>query len=99
MVNTNPQDLAKEIYLFNDDKHPFEARWDGQDYRIEKQPIVVKLGVALHWQGTRKDSNLRIEEVPAEEIAKRIPANPLEENNRGEAFAGLKRTRKRASGE
>lgn len=88
------------IYLYNDDKTPFEARWDGKDYVIDKEPIEIEQGIAEHWSNLYPAANLRIEEVPQEVIEKRQPLNPLEDNNRGEAFAALKKPqRRKASGE
>lgn len=91
--------LEKMIYLYNDAKEPFEARWDGIDYTIDREPLEITRGVAEHWQSEYKDAQLRMEDVPAEVIEKRRPANPFEANDRGAAFEGLKRTRKKASGE
>lgn len=85
--------LEKMIYLYNDAKQPFEARWDGVDYTIDKEPLEITRGVAEHWMNVHKDAQLRIEDVPAEVIEKRRPANPLEENDRGQAFAELKKPR------
>lgn len=92
-------DLAKLVNVFNDAREAFEARWDGVDYRITKEPVQVNLGVFQHWQKIYPDAKIRYEEISAEEIAKRQPKNPLESNERGEAFAGLKRPRRKASGE
>lgn len=92
--------LNQMIYLYNDSKEPFEARWDGVDYKISKEPLEIQRGVAEHWQNVHKDASLRVEDVPQEVIDKRKPVNPLEDNDRGKAFAELKRPgRRKASGE
>lgn len=89
-------DLAKHVHVYSD--NPIIARWDGKEYRIgNREPVEVKLGVAEHWKGIHK--GIRIEEIPAEVIEQRIPQNPIEENNRGEAFQELKNTKKRKKGD
>lgn len=76
----------------------FTARWDGINYEIGKQPVEVELGVLEHWQKTHKGMEFTVKELTQEEIESRQPVNPLEENDRGQAFSTLKR-RRRASGE
>lgn len=93
--------LSQNIYLYNDAAEAFTGRWDGVDYTIEREPLEIARGVAEHWQRAHKDAQLRIEDVPEEVIEKRAVKNPLEDNDRGTAFAGLKRPgrRPKASGE
>lgn len=89
-----------KIYLYNDAKEPFTGRWDGVDYTIDKEPLEIHKGIAKHWQEVHRDAQLRIEDIPQEEIEKRKPVNPLEDNDRGTAFSALKRPgRKKAVGE
>lgn len=83
-------DLAKHVHVYSD--NPIIARWDGKEYRLGSEPVEVPLGVAIHWQGVHK--GIRYEDIPPEVIEQRIPENPLEENDRGEAFAELKRKKK-----
>lgn len=78
----------KNIYLINDGE-PITALWDGKEYELGKEPVEVRRGVAEHWISVHGEQ-LRIEELPAEIIEQRKPSNPLEDNNRGQAFAGLK---------
>lgn len=80
--------LDQNIHLYNDGK-PFTARWDGKDYELGKKPTELKRGIAEHWIGIYKDAKLRIEDIPAAVIEQRKPANPLEANDRGKAFAAL----------
>lgn len=87
------------IYLYNDASEPFKGRWDGVDYVIDKEPLEIHRGVAEHWQNVHKNAQLRIEEIPPEVVEKRKPENPLEANDRGAAFAALKKPRKKASDE
>lgn len=86
-------DLAKVVYLYNDSE-PFSAKWDGKEYTLSKDPTEIQLGVAQHWQNRFKGAALRIEEIPTAEIERRRPTNPLEDNDRGEAFAGVRKRRK-----
>lgn len=80
--------LDKNIHLYNDGE-PLTAMWDGKEYELGKEPLEVRRGIAEHWIGVHGEQ-LRIEELPAEVIEQRTPANPLEDNNRGAAFADLK---------
>lgn len=83
-------DLAKHVYVYSD--NPVTARWDGKEYFLGSEPVEVPKGVAIHWKERIKW--IRYEEIPPEVIEQRIPENPLEENDRGEAFAELKRKKK-----
>jgi len=92
-------DLAKMIYLYNDSA-PITAKWDGKEYELTSNPVEVQLGIAEHWVKRFPNAQLRIEDVPTEVIEKRKPVNPLESNDRGTAFAELKRPgRRKASDE
>lgn len=91
-------DLERMIYLYNDSE-PITAIWDGKEYELGKEPVEIEQGVATHWQDRYPDAKLRIEDVPQAVIQQRIPVNPLEVADRGEAFAAIKRPRKKASGE
>jgi hypothetical protein len=79
--------LDKNVLVFSDD--PCTAIWDGKDYELGAEPVEVKRGIAEHWSALHPD--IRIEELPTELIEQRTPENPLEQNNRGGAFPGLKK--------
>lgn len=93
------QDLEQKVMVYNESED-ITVRWDGREYDLSGDPITIERGIAEHWQARHPEVQLRIEELSAAEIERRTPVNPLEVNDRGEAFAGLKRTgRRRASGE
>lgn len=77
--------LDKNVHVYRDDGIVL-VMWDGKEYELSKEPVEVKRGVAEHWQGLH---DIRIEEVPEGVIEQRTPVNPLEQNNRGKAFARL----------
>lgn len=78
------------IYLYNDSE-PFTAKWDGVEHILSHEPVKVEKGVAEHWMLRYPDAQLRIEEIESETIEPRSIVNPLESNDRGEAFAAIKR--------
>lgn len=83
-----------QVYLVNDDRKTFEGMWDGKTITIkskEKEEMIK--GLAEHFVRKHGEHKLSIKELTPEEIKKRIPENPLEENDRGEAFAQLKKKR------
>lgn len=86
-------ELEQRINLIND-SDPFTAMWDGKVYWLTAEPLEVEKGIAEHWQQRHPEAKLRIEEIAASQIERRDPVNPLEANDRGEAFASIKRTRK-----
>lgn len=83
-------ELEQTIHLIND-SDPFTAMWDGKVYWLTSDPLEVEKGIAEHWQQRHPEASLRIELIAASEIDRRDPINPLEANDRGEAFAGIKR--------
>jgi len=85
-------DLGKNVRVYSD--NPILAKWDGNQYRLGKDPVEVKLGVALHWQ--ERHRGIRIEDIPPEVIEQRIPQNPLEDAGRGEAFPELKKKKRKS---
>lgn len=91
-------ELEQRINLINDSE-PFTAMWDGKEYILTDEPLEVEKGIAEHWQQRHPEAILRIESIAAEEVERRDPTNPLEANDRGEAFAGIKRTRKKSNEE
>lgn len=82
--------MDKHVHVYSD--NPALARWDGKEYRLGSEPVEVKRGIAEHWKGVHK--GIHIKELPAEVIEQRVPENPLEQNNRGTAFAELKKGKK-----
>lgn len=89
-------ELGRLVYVYSEE--PAEAAWDGKQYELGGEGVKVKYGVAIHWQNTL--NCLRIEDIPTTEPAEREIVNPLEANDRGAAFSGLKRPgRRKASGE
>lgn len=89
------------IHLIND-SHPITVKWDGKEYELTKEPLPIEKGVAEHWMKQNPEAKLRVEEIAKTAAESRTPANPLEENNRGETFSALKKPRgqrAKASGE
>jgi hypothetical protein len=85
----NQQELEREVHV----TAPIVGRWDGKDVDFTKG-VTIKYGLLVHFQNLHKDAEFKVEEVrPSVRDPKEI-VNPLEANDRGEAFAGLKRTRK-----
>lgn len=74
------------------------AAWDGKSYDLSKG-VNIALGVAEFWRDANSSVIFAIEEVASTPIPNRSIENPLEANDRGEAFAGLKRGRKPKEGE
>jgi hypothetical protein len=88
-------ELGTLVYVYNDAKEPLTARWDGKDYTLTTEPTRVQYGVVEHWNKVHK-VQLRVETVPPEEIAVKPIVNPLEDNDRGEAFSAIKRRGRKA---
>ena len=85
------EELSNYVYVTS--REPFTAMWDGKEYDIDDSPIMVKKGIAIHWESVH-DAELDMKEVTPEEVEEIGRKNPLEENDRGESFVGLKRGRK-----
>jgi hypothetical protein len=91
--------LERMIHLYNDDNETFTGRWDGRNIEIESGSYAeVQAGIAEHFISRHPDAKLRVEEIAGAAIEPRTPVNPLEQSDRGEAFAAVRR-RKKASGE
>lgn len=88
-------ELAKLVNVFNDGEE-LTARWDGKDYTLGSEPVIIARGVAEHWKGVHAGAQLRVEEVTPEQIEAITPVNPLIDNDRGQAFAGLQKPEKPA---
>jgi len=90
MVNfPTTAELSHEVYV----TAPITAQWDGKEYDLSK-PVKLIYGIVYHWQQSYPDVEFSVSDVPKSEIAARQVMNPLEDNDRGEAFASLKRVRK-----
>lgn len=90
-------DLSRMIHLYNDDTETFNGQWDGQVVTIESgEYSEMQAGIAEHFIGRNPETQLRVEEVASETIEPRSPVNPLEQTDRGEAFAAVKRRKKEA---
>ncbi|MBB6731888.1 hypothetical protein [Cohnella zeiphila] len=92
--NVDPKWLEEEVYVTAQD--PVTLRFGGIDYEINGKPTMLKRGVAYHWQ--QQGHDVQTSDVPQSEIEARIVSNPLEENDRGEAFPGLKKRGRPAKG-
>lgn len=66
--------------------------WDGSEYDLSgKNTVQINRGVAEVWKESYPDAGITIEKVEAKQSrSSRTPQDPLEENNRGSAFADLK---------
>lgn len=80
------EELARIVHVTAE----FTAKWDGKDFDMSKG-ITVPYGVVLHYQILHPDIEFMTTEVTPKETPVREIVNPLEENDRGEAFAGLKK--------
>lgn len=87
------EDYAKLVYVTHDTE--FKGLWDGKEVIIHSEPIKLKLGIVRHFE--LSGVTFTVSDVPKEDIARKIPENPLQEV-KGEAFAGLKRGRKPKGG-
>lgn len=88
------EELARIVHVTADKT----IRWDGKDIDLSTGR-ELPYGVLLHYQGTDPDITFTVKEVTPSEIAAREIVNPLEENDRGEAFAGLKKRGRPAQGD
>lgn len=70
------------------------AMFGGKEYDLSKG-VNVPYGMVYHWENSHKDVIFTYEDVKDTPLPPRDRENPLEENDRGEAFAGLKRRRTR----
>jgi hypothetical protein len=67
--------------------------WDSVEYDLSgKNTVQVKRGVAEVWKESYPDAGISYEKVETKQSrASRTPQDPLEDNNRGTAFADLKK--------
>lgn len=77
-------------------KADFTGHWDGKELDFSKG-ITVQRGIVHHYE--KQGIQFELSDVPKQERDARAIVNPLEENDRGEAFAGLKRKPKPKDGE
>ncbi|MET3699350.1 hypothetical protein SAMN05877753_10211 [Bacillus oleivorans] len=76
------------IVELHNNGNQFKSMWDSKEVKINKgKHIKVVYGLALHFQ--EQDPDLEIKFIEPEPVEPREPENPLEENNRGEAFSEL----------
>lgn len=66
------------------------ATWDGSEHDLSKG-VNVAYGVAHHWAKQFPDVTFNVKDIKQPTRAEKEVINPLEANDRGEAFAGLKR--------
>jgi hypothetical protein len=84
--------LERMVELHNDGEETFEGRWDGKDVVIEPgESSEIMAGVAEHFKERHPDAELRVEEILPGMTAARNPVNPLQQTDRGEAFAAVKK--------
>lgn len=87
------EEMAKPVHV----TAQLTAKWDGKEYDLRKGANVAT-GTVEHWQSVFPTVKFNIEEIPQTPIVAREIENPLEEHNRGTAFAGLKKGRKPQGG-
>lgn len=83
--NLTREQLSRNVRVTAD----ITARWDGKEYDL-RNGVVVKYGVFASWRESHKGVEFTVSEVEDPTIDSREIKNPLEENDRGESFAGLK---------
>lgn len=82
----NSKGLEREVHV----TAPIVGRWDGKDVDLT-EGLTIKVGLLQHFQNVHKGIEFQVEDVkPSVRDSKEI-VNPLEENDRGEAFAALKK--------
>lgn len=77
-------DLTKPVNV----KADITAVWDSKTYDLS-QGVQVKYGVVVAWESIYKGVEFYVTDIGEEEIQSREIKNPLEENDRGSAFASL----------
>ncbi len=84
------EELEREVVV----KAELVSQWDGKEVDLRAGKTILN-GLLVHFQDAFPDVTFEVIDVPVKErTAKDIP-NPLEENDRGEAFPGLKRRTKK----
>jgi len=81
-------DLSRIVFV----KGEGTARWDGVLHDLT-EGVQVRLGVANFWQSI--NIKLTVTDVPEANIPPRDIVNPLQQEMLGEAFAGVKRRKKK----
>jgi hypothetical protein len=90
--------LERIVELHNDGEEAFNGRWDGKDVTIGPGACIeITAGVAEHLIERHPDADLRVEELAPMLKAARNPADPLQQTDRGEAFAAVKGKQKQAA--
>lgn len=76
------------VRLVNKGKKDFVSMWDSKEFVIQKGKYKdVVYGLAEHFM--QQSADLAIDEIPIEPVKPRKVVNPLDEKNRGAAFAEL----------
>lgn len=92
--------LDRMVELHNDSEAAFVGLWDGKEIEIEPgESVELKAGVAGHLVDAHPDFELRIEEILPGLKEARNPGDPLQQTDRGEAFAAVKGKQKPPAGE
>lgn len=86
MLFPSKEELSKTVYVSSPEA--ITAMWDGKEYKLSKDPVQLPYGIVYHWKSSYE---LDVKDVPPEEIERKKIVNPLEIENQGEAFAGVKR--------
>lgn len=87
------EELARIVHVTADKT----IRWDGKDIDLSKGQ-QLPYGIVLHYETLDPETKFTVVEVTPKEIPNREIVNPLEEMDRGEAFAGLKKRGRPAQG-
>lgn len=91
MERPTREELAKPVHVTAN----VTALWDGTSYELTKGQTVLN-GMVYHWKQAHPDVEFIVGEVKEKTKSAKEIINPLEENDRGESFAGLKRRTKGA---
>lgn len=88
----NDQNRLAELVKVSAKKDVYPV-WDSTEYDLSgKNTVQVKRGVAEVWKESYPDAGITYEKVESKQSrTSRTPQDPLEDNNRGTAFADLKK--------
>lgn len=82
----NPEELSRIVKVTAD----LTATWNGVEYDLSK-PTELQYGIVHHWKNVYPEVTFSIEAVTPTIKPDQPIVNPLEEADRGEAFAGLRK--------
>lgn len=92
--------LDRMVELFNDGEEVFIGKWDGKEIEIDSgESAEMIAGVAQHFIDSNPHVELRMEEILPPLKDARQPADPLQQTDRGQAFAAVKSKPKPPAGE